>query len=368
MTTFAEEDSAAIGLLASRWKGFHWEQLQQLLDPALSLAQIFSNDALRASAGAFRQHLLQRPELVRQAQQEIAAMQREWEVSTLPFGDPRYPLALRQSPCPPLVLFALGATQQLAEETRPVVAIVGSRRADIEACEFAEQLAFELTMAGVLVISGLALGIDGAAHRGAVRAAPPALSTLAVLGSGLKHIYPTSHRQLARRILDSGGVLLSQFEPGQQPYPANFLIRNRVIAGLSQLVVVTLAAERSGALATARYATQIGRDVGAVPGPARDARYQGCHELLRQGAALIRGAGDVVELLPPLTALTSREASAGSLSAASAHPLLAILKEAGPQHISYLQSKLGASADCELLMLELAGKIKRLPGNQVGLV
>jgi DNA processing protein len=207
-----------------------------------------------------------------------------------------YPDGLRQLPDPPFGLFARGAVGEalarLAEG--PVVAIVGSRRATGPGLAFARDLAGELADAGAVVVSGLAHGIDAAAHEGALRAGG---TTVAVLGCGVDVPYPRRNRDLAARILEHG-ALVSEFWPGTPPAPWRFPARNRIVAGLAGAVAVVEAGRRSGALITADFALELGRPVLAVPGWPGALASEGCNGLLRAGAALLEGAEDVRAELP----------------------------------------------------------------------
>ena len=204
--------------------------------------------------------------------------------------DDRYPPLLRAIADPPPVLWTRG---QLASLTRPAVAIVGSRAATPYALEVAMRLAGELADRGVLVVSGLARGADGAAHRGCLEAGG---ATVAVLGSGPDVIYPPEHREMAVTICKDG-ALISEHGPGVPPLPDHFPLRNRLISGISLGVVVVEANEKSGSLITARYALDQGRDVMAVPGSVLGGRNRGSHALLKDGAKVVETAVDILEEL-----------------------------------------------------------------------
>jgi len=206
-------------------------------------------------------------------------------------GDAAYPANLREIQAPPARLYVRGA---LAEDDALAIAIVGSRAATPYGLAVAERLGADLAARGVTVVSGLARGIDSAAHRGALRAGG---RTIAVLGSGVDVIYPPENRRLAGEI-EARGALVSQFAPGTAPLAGYFPARNRVIAGLSLGVVVVEAASRSGSLITAGLAGELGREVMAVPGPLTSPRSVGAHRLIQDGAALIQGWEDVVGQLP----------------------------------------------------------------------
>jgi DNA processing protein len=225
---------------------------------------------------------------------------RQHGIDILLEADPRYPAALRQIPDPPGVLFRRGdhvAIDQLA------IAIVGTRHATRYGLRQAERLASGLARAGLTIVSGLARGIDAAAHRAALAARG---RTLAVLGSGLLNVYPPEHAELAADIARQGAVY-SELPPLQQPMSGTFPQRNRLISGLSLGVLVVEAAERSGAIISASHAAEQGRDVFAVPGPADCRTSRGCHQLIRDGAKLVESVEDVLEELGPLFAPFRRD-------------------------------------------------------------
>ena len=204
------------------------------------------------------------------------------------------PERLRVIPDPPRRLYVQGAVDVLGV---PAVAIVGSRRATRAGRQFAERLAEDLATAGLAVVSGLAYGIDAAAHLGALRAGvatTPAGRTVAVLGNGLGHVYPRQHAGLAAEIVESGGALVSEYPADRGPRKHQFPERNRLISGLSLGVVIVEATTKSGSLITARMAAEQGREVMAVPGPVASPLSGGCHRLLKSGAALIESADDVL--------------------------------------------------------------------------
>lgn len=169
--------------------------------------------------------------------------------------------------------------------------MVGTRKASPQGLKLARTIARTLSGAGVSIISGLALGIDGAAHEGALEGGAP---TYAVLGNGIGSIYPPAHENLAKRILEQGGGLISEYPKNTPAFPAHFLERNRIISGLSRAIVVIEAPARSGALSTARHAAEQGREVFVLPGGASDRAYLGSHFLIREGARLVRDATDIL--------------------------------------------------------------------------
>lgn len=211
--------------------------------------------------------------------------------SVLGVFDAQFPEVLKVIPDPPLLLFYRGNLQILSH---PSVAIVGARRATQQGKSTALLFAHDLARRGFVIASGLAYGIDAAAHTGALEAGG---DTIAVLGSGLNNIYPKNHLSLARSIVRHGGLILSEYPLSQAPLPYQFPERNRIISGLCNGVVVVEAGLKSGSLITARLALEQGRDVFAVPGPVTSMVSQGCHRLIRDGAELITSVDQVVETL-----------------------------------------------------------------------
>ncbi len=203
--------------------------------------------------------------------------------------DADYPSLLNEIGAPPSPLYFLGSLPSPSDVT---IAIVGTRKATREGLLLAKQIANDLAKAGAVVVSGLALGIDGAAHEGAVLARG---RTLAVLGSGLDSIYPRAHENLARSILENDGAIVSEYPAETPPFPSQFLERNRLISGLSLATVVIEAPIHSGALATARFALEQGREVLVAPGPASHPNYKGSHVILRNGARLVTNAAEILE-------------------------------------------------------------------------
>lgn len=211
-------------------------------------------------------------------------------IAAVPWSDRRYPRLLAAIPDPPPVLWLRGDADALAG---PAVAVVGSRAGTVYACEVGRNLGADLASRGVTVVSGLARGVDSAAHQGVLAAGG---RTVAVLGSGVDVVYPPEHGSLADKIAGRG-LLVSELPPGTKPRRAYFPARNRLISGLSRAVVVVEASERSGSLITARLALEQGRDVMAVPGNVLSGRNRGAHALLRDGARVVESADDVVEEL-----------------------------------------------------------------------
>jgi DNA processing protein len=217
------------------------------------------------------------------------------QITSVRPNQPHYPSRLYDLYDPPKILFACGNIDLLK---RPMIAIVGARGASTEGLKNAALFAAALSDAGILVISGLARGIDGSAHQAAL-AHKNRHSTVAVCGTGLNKCYPAEHQGLAKEITKNG-LLLSELPPNEGPKAFHFPRRNRIIAALSLGVVVIQAANRSGSLITARLAAELGREVFAVPGPIGDPLYTGCHQLIQQGAKLVCSPKEVLEELPLL--------------------------------------------------------------------
>jgi DNA processing protein len=282
-------------------------------------------------------------------------------IHVLPWNDPRFPTALGAITDVPPVLWYRGA---LSSMDAPAVAIVGSRAATSVALEAAARLAADLAARGIIVVSGLARGVDSAAHRGALKTG----RTIAVLGSGVDHIYPPEHAPLAEQIVEAG-LVISEFPPGTHPLPHHFPMRNRLISGLSRAVVVIEASEKSGSLITAACALEQGRDVMAVPGSILSGRNSGGHALLKDGAKIVESADDILEELgfAPLLINGSTPAASISGSARSVDPVLRGM-EAGQ---TYDLDELAGSSGLDLprlmprlIELELAGLVRRAGGGR----
>jgi DNA processing protein len=271
-------------------------------------------------------------------------------------GDPRYPALLLQTADPPLLLYVHGNPSVLS---LPGLAIVGSRSPTPQGADNARAFAHHLSDAGLCVVSGLALGIDGAAHDGALAGRTP---TVAVVGTGLDRVYPSRHRHLAHRIVERGAIV-SEFAPGMPALPQNFPLRNRIIAGLTRGTLVVEAALQSGSLITARLAVEAGREVFAIPGSIHSPQSRGCHALLKQGAKLVESAADILEELRWDTAAPIVEAHASEETPVD--PLLSAMGH-DPLTLDTLGARTGwgaAELAARLLDLELAGHVARLPGG-----
>ena len=284
--------------------------------------------------------------------------------SLLLLGDPDYPPALLETADPPLLMYLWGRRELLS---RPMLAIVGSRNATPQGLDHALTFARTFSEVGHCVVSGLALGIDAAAHEGALSAAG---STIAVLGTGLDEIYPRRHAALAQRIADRG-LLMSEYALGTPALAPHFPVRNRIIAGLAEGCLVIEAALHSGSLIAARLAGEAGREVFAIPGSIHSPLSRGCHALIRQGAKLVESAGDVLEELPRHSGLPQGQAPAlpdepPALAGASEHQRLLSAMADEPVSLDALQARGGWPTEqlqALLLDLELDGLIARLPGG-----
>jgi DNA processing protein len=273
-------------------------------------------------------------------------------------GDDDYPAVLLQTPDPPLLLYVQGQVEFLHRRS---LAIVGSRNATAQGVDNARAFGTHLSQRGWTIVSGLAFGIDGAAHEGGL--AGPG-STVAVVGTGLDRVYPARHRTLAHRIA-STGVLVSEYAPGTPPLAPNFPRRNRIIAGLARGTLVVEAALKSGSLITARQAADYGREVFAVPGSIHSPLSRGCHALIRQGAKLVESADDILEELQAQTAPPQADPDPALAATPHEDPVLRALGH-DPATLDALSARTGWSAQelsARLLELELEDRVARLPGG-----
>ena len=327
-------------------------------------------------------------------QQPPAGMQRR----LLVLGSPDYPPALLNMADPPVLLYATGQIDRWLVSRQPCIAAVGSRNPTPQGDSNARQFCKSLAGAGWVVVSGLALGIDGAAHEGALQAmGGEGILTIAVVGTGLDRVYPRQHRDLAHQIAQHG-VLLSEQPLGTPPLPHHFPQRNRIIAGLSHGVLVVEAALQSGSLITARLAIEQGKEVFAIPGSIHAPQVRGCHALIKQGAKLVESMQDIeqeLQHLRPESAYFSARAHArqtsendpapdgssiavdaasaagttGATGATGATDASSVLVQAlghDPASLDMLLERTGldaAALQAALLMLELDGVVGRLPGG-----
>jgi DNA processing protein len=303
-------------------------------------------------------------------EQDLRWLERE-AVHLLPCADPQYPARLAAIAAAPAVLFVRG---QVAALGRPQIGVVGTRQPSPAGRELARELADQLTRSGLLVTSGLARGIDAAAHRGALEAGG---ETVAVLGCGLDHCYPPEHEGLALEVA-ARGACISEFAPGETPQPRHFPRRNRIISGLSLGIVVVEAASVSGSLITARLALEQGREVFAVPGSLRNPQAAGCHELIRDGARLVRSGQDIIDELgstlrefrnfcPHLEAAVSPGAMPDGLDSAAEMLLDACGFEPVSRDVMALRTGLEPRQVATIVLkLELQQRLEALPGGLYG--
>ena len=320
------------------------EQLVRLL-PSTTV------DALRSAPSAELDALIER----------TRAWTRESGHHFVTLADARYPAALLETADPPSVLYVKGRIELL---TGSLLAIVGSRNATAQGAIDARRFAEAFAAAGHTIVSGLALGIDAAAHEGALAAGATGGSTIAVVGTGADIVYPASHRALAHRIADAGAIV-SELPLGTTASAHQFPRRNRIIAGLSRGVLVMEAAARSGSLITARLASEAGRDVFAVPGSIHSPLSKGCHQLIRQGAKLVDSVDDILDEWPgskrPASVRPARPTAATDDVLASALGFDPITADELADRAGVTPARLSAL----LLDLELAGRVERLPGGRV---
>jgi DNA processing protein len=351
MTDLHLQDLVALSLLPSWWWRTAAERLRAGETPRAVLDQLLAErhqhachaSTLRSRAAAA---------LARAATSDLASI--SWR-------DPVYPSALAAIVDPPFVLWTRGSHSTL---DGPAVAIVGSRAASPYALAVAERLASDLASQGIVVVSGLARGVDSAAHRGALAGGG---TTVAVLGSGADVIYPIEHASLARDI-ERSGIVMSELVPGTPPHRHFFPLRNRIISGLSRAVVVIEAGQRSGSLITARAALDQGRDVLAVPGNILDGRNRGAHALLKDGAKIVESADDILEELG--FSGTSRPGPPTHAPGGTGSPVDPVLACLGPGEALDLDAIAGRSGLSparllpRLFELELNGLVARAGGGR----
>ncbi len=281
----------------------------------------------------------------------------EQNIKVLTWDDPAYPLRLKEIDQPPPILYARG---ELTEDDSWAVGIVGTRRVTAYGRQVTEELGTFLAQNGVTVVSGLARGVDAIAHQAALRAGG---RTLAVMGCGVDRIYPPENRQLAERIMQSG-ALVSDYAPGTPPESSNFPPRNRIISGLSMAVVVVEAGETSGALITAQFAVDQGREVFAVPGNILAPQSRGTNRLIQQGARPLLAAQDILDALN-LTRGTEQRAVRKVLPSDSVETQLMDVLSHEPLHEDEIRNQTGLSMDrvsATLVMMELKGLVRQVGG------
>jgi DNA processing protein len=301
----------------------------------------------RASSPASTDWVNEFKRVTREAKEQLARAA-ERGIEPVALGDARYPRHLSVIADPPPMLWLRGHVEPLA---KPCVALVGSRAATPYALAMAKRLSLDLVAAGIVVVSGLARGVDSAAHAAALSAKG---LTVGVLGCGVDRIYPSEHKDLARD-MEMTGAVVSEFPPGVPPLPHHFPLRNRIISGLSLAVVVVEAPEKSGALITASAAAEQGRDVMVIPGPVAGGRNRGGHLLIRDGAKVVETADDILQDLN-----VEREPPEAGLQVSHM-----------PESVEFTVDELAASTGelpnivlARLLELELAGRIQRIGGGR----
>lgn len=329
-------------------------------------------------AAALRQPQAQTQTLIETTWQWLQQGSSDVQRRILVLGDPDYPPLLLEMADPPLLLYAMGQVDRL-RGAQPRIAMVGSRNPTPQGAGNARAFAKTFAEGGWTVVSGLALGVDGAAHEGALQAtlhSDLGLATIAVVGTGLDRVYPRQHRELAHRIAQHG-VILSECSLGTPPLAHHFPKRNRIIAGLSHGVLVVEAALQSGSLITARLAAEQGKEVFAIPGSIHAPQSRGCHSLIRQGAKLVESAQDVLEELRHVTfgaggsvtgvgAVSENEAVSTDCSVHGKETFLLQALGRDPVGLDALLERTGLDAStlqARLLELELAGVVGRLPGG-----
>jgi DNA processing protein len=297
------------------------------------------------------------PEIDRaRADAERALASRPAGSSLITFLDEAYPDLLRTLADPPLVLWVQGRLETLSETC---VGVVGSRDALPASLAIARKLGRELSDAGVTVVSGLAVGVDGAAHAGALEGAG---WTIGVLGSGLGRIYPPNHRDLARRIQERGAVV-TELPPEAAPLQTHFPLRNRIISGLSRAVVVVEAGDKSGSLITARMANEQNRSVLAVPGGPLSGRHRGSHALIKDGARLVETVEDILDEIRWQSGRGVQKISK-PLEISELEANMALGENYSVDELAARTGRIAGDLVAELAMLELAGRVKRLAGGQ----
>ena len=342
-------------------------------------AAIFSQSAatLRAVVQARQaQALLQLPSdfeaIARFTQQWLQSERRQHHMLVL--GDPRYPFALLEIDDPPLVLYAAGSERALnCLDASRSIAIVGSRNPTPQGLENSRAFGKALAQEGLTVVSGMALGVDAAAHRGALESDEIDLPTIAVVGTGLDRAYPAKHHHLAGAIAERG-LVLSEYPLGTVPLPANFPRRNRLIAGLSRGTLVIEAALQSGSLITAQQALDQGKEVFAIPGSIHSTQSRGCHALIKQGAQLVESVQDIFDALgldpgaiPSGSRADANQTHTDILSDdGDTDSALADALGYDPANLEILQVRTGwdtGQLQARLMELELKGQVARLPGG-----
>ena len=361
----ASQREIASWLALHRTPGVGPATFGRLLAQFSSPEEVFANIARAEGISGRTRAALHAPDWERVEEDLVWFSEPNRYVVTL--NDAQYPSLLKELPDPPSILFLQGNPDLLAHWQ---LAIVGSRNPSASGRDTAFEFARYLAANGIVITSGLALGIDAAAHEGALAANG---ITIAVVGTGLDVVYPARHRALAESIIETG-LIVSEFPLGVTPQPGNFPRRNRLISGLSLGTLVVEAAVRSGSLITARMAMEQGREVFAIPGSIHNPLVRGCHRLIREGAKLVETAEDIVEELGALAGVLVEEASISAPQNEVVEEALegdyALLMAAlgfDPIGIDMLVEKSGLTAEAVssmLLLLELQGQVESLAGGR----
>ena len=319
-----------------------------------------NTDALASVVGA--EHALT---ITRFDNRQAVDLSLEWaqgpQHRLLTLGATDYPRVLLELADPPNLLYAKGNLKALEN---PCLAIVGSRNATAGGLQNAERFSLALAESGYTIVSGLALGIDTAAHQGALTSGRQG-ATIAIIGTGIDRVYPARNQPLARRIVEEGSLILSEFPLGIGVQAHHFPRRNRLISGLSRGVLVVEAATESGSLITARLAGEQGRDVFAIPGSIHSPQSRGCHRLIRDGAKLVESANDIIEEVGHSVTFSGGDHNFGE-AAVTDHPVLVALG-GDPVTLEELATRCDLTSDRLLAMLfelELGGRVAALPGGR----
>ncbi|NMC64239.1 MAG: DNA-protecting protein DprA [SAR324 cluster bacterium] len=357
--------NAVINLIFSRQASCVQCRYLELLSQKDSQAELSDKEISGLLSLAERAHIFKKS-----FQDESLQQIKDWEkrgIRLLDFNSPAYPNSLRTIYAPPLVLYCKGRLPEKWEE-RPCISIVGSRKPDCEGLELARSFGLSCANSGLCVVSGIAMGIDAAAHEGALESILD-FPTIAVLGQGVDLIYPVVNANLYTRLVERGGLILSQFEPGTKPFPANFLNRNRIIAGLSVGIIVIEAGLKSGSLVTARYGLEEGREVMVLPGNVSNPHYEGSNSLIRDGAHLVRSVDDVMEVIGWTKKSQASSVTKALPFSADQQKLIDLLRHSETLHYDTLAREFSDPSTFarEILQLELLDIISRRPGNYLAL-
>ncbi len=371
----SEREATILRMGVSFTPGISAELVRRIEEAGIALDEFFEYETSELSAalgisGQYRLEKLHREEALFRARKEMEFVEKHGiRVSYL--NDPDYPMLLREAPDAPVVLYQLGDTDLDAEH---ILNIVGTRRNTAYAVAFCDKFIKDLAeyFPDTVVVSGLAYGIDGLAHKGALE---HGLKTVAVVAHGLDTIYPAAHRDLAKRILKSGGSIITEYPSGTTPFQKRFLERNRIVAGLSELTLVVESPIKGGAMSTANIAFSYSREVGAVPGRISDPMSEGCNLLIRkQKASLVTSVADIIELLGWCPAGVSVKPKQRNLfpeldgEAKELYNLLKFASEPLSVDTLYQKTKIHIpSLTATLTEMEFDGIVVRLPGNRYSL-